>query len=309
MPRKPPAEERKLIVACDQRRKYGARLVFQVQRSQYIGDLENVTLLIEDGTLARLEPARVLEWEGGKRYEIKVTGFPTASEAEEAGMKMAQALLLTAVSLNFGLRLNYHSHEPPTIFDRTISTGMLVAGEGFGSWSQEVVLDELTKALKAPLKDRRLVLSMELFVAAALESNDRARFVMAVSALEPLAAQADLGADVARLVEGFVQSLDATASIPGDLKQSLRGRLLQLKQESVRQALNRLCSEWMPGDTAARKGLDRAYALRSELLHEGRPNDLDILLANETSAVSNLLRRIYQQAFEYSLRVPIAASD
>ena len=307
MPRKPPAEERKLILARDQRRKYGARLVFQVQRSQFIGDLENVTLLIEDGTLARLEPARVLEWEGGKRYEIEVTGFPTASEAEEAGMKTAQALLLTAVSLNFGLRLNYHSHEPPTIFDRTISTGMFGSGEAFSSWPQDVVLDELTKALKAPLKDRRLLLSMELFVAAALESNDRARFVMAVSALEPLAAQADLGPDVARLVDGFAATLESTTPIPRDLKQSLRGRLIQLKQESVRQALKRLCAEWMPGDNTAWKRLDQAYALRSELLHEGRPNDLDILLAHETSAVSNLLRRIYQQAFEYPLRAPIAA--
>ena len=307
MPRKPPTEERKLIVTRDQRRKYGARLVFQVQRSQYIGDLENVTLLIEDGTLARLEPADVLEWEGGRRYEVEVVGFPTASEAEEAGMKTAQALLLTAVSLNFGLRLNYHSHEPPTIFDRTISTGMFGSGEAFSSWPQEVVLDELNKALRTPLKDRRLILSMELFVAAALESNDRARFVMAVSALEPLAAQADLGFDVACLVDDFAKTLDSSTAIPGDLKQSLRGRLLQLKQESVRQALKRLCAQWMPGDKVAWKRLDQAYALRSELLHEGRPNDLDILLADETIVVSNLLRRIYQQAFTYALHAPIAA--
>lgn len=52
MPRKPPPEERKLILARDQRRKYGARLVFQVQRAEHIGGLENVTLLFDDGTLA-----------------------------------------------------------------------------------------------------------------------------------------------------------------------------------------------------------------------------------------------------------------
>ena len=304
MPRKIPADERKLIIICDQRRKYGARIVFQVKRSQCIGDLENVTLLIEDGTLARLEPVRMLGWEGGRRYEIEVTGFPTASEAEAAGMKTAQALLLTAVSLNFGLQLNYHSHEPPTIFDRTISEGASISGEFLVSWPQDVVLDELTKALRAPLKDRRLLLSMELFVAAALESNDRARFVMAVSALEPLAAQADLGADVAHLVEKLAKTLDSTLTISADLKQSLRGRLLALKQESVRQALKRLCAQWMPGDKIAWQRLDQAYSLRSELLHEGRPSDLDVLLAQETTVISNILRRIYQQAFDYPLRAP-----
>lgn len=307
MPRKPPPEERKLILVQDQRRKYGARLVFQVQRAHYIGELENVTLLIDDGTLATIEPERVLEWEGGKRYRVEVNGFPTASEAEDAGMRTAQALLLTAVSLNFGLRLNYHSHEPPTVFDRTISTGLNGWGEAFASWPQNVVLDELTKALKVPLKDRRLLLSMELFVAAALETNDRARFVMAVSALEPLAAQADLGPEVAHIINDFSEQLGREVTLPADLRNSLQGRLLQLRQESVRQALKRLCAQWLPNDRDAWQRIDKAYALRSEMLHEGRPSDLDILLAEETNTVSNLLRRIYQQAFDFRLRAAIPA--
>jgi hypothetical protein len=307
MPPKPPQEERRLIVARDQRRKYGARLVFQVQRPQYIGDLENVTLLLEDGTLATIAPGRVLDWEGGKRYSIEVNGFPTASEAEDAGMRTAQALLLTAVSLNFGLRLNYHSHEPPTVFDRTVGTGVTAWGEGFGSYSQEIVLEEVTKAFRVPLKDRRLLLSMELFVAAALESNDRARFVMAVSALEPLAAQQTLGTEVGSVIDHLATTLSAATTISNDLKESLQGRLLQMKRESVRQALKRLCASWLPNDNDAWRRLDRAYALRSEMLHEGRPNDLDILLAEETMVISNLLRRIYQQAFDHALLAPVAA--
>jgi hypothetical protein len=279
--------------------------VFQVQRAHYIGELENVTLLIDDGTLATIEPGRVFEWEGGKRYQVEVNGFPTASEAEDAGMRTAQALLLTAVSLNFGLRLNYHSHEPPTVFDRTISTGVSCWGEGFVSWPQSVVLAELTKALKVPLKNRRLLLSMELFVAAALESNDRARFVMAVSALEPLAEQESLGPEVAEIVDSLSEMLGNVATLTVELRNSLQGRLLQLKRESVRQALKRLCAQWLPNDREAWPRLDKAYGLRSEMLHEGRPNDLDILLSEETAYVSNLLRRIYQQAFDFPLRAVI----
>lgn len=306
MSRKRPPEERILVLARDQRRKYGARLTFQVQRPEYIGGLENVTLLIDDGALATIEPGRVLSWEGGQRYHIEVIGFPTASDAEEAGMRTAQSLLLTAVSLNFGLRLNYHSHEPPTVFDRTVSTGVSAWGEGFAFWPQEVVLKELTQTLAVPLRDRRLLLSMELFVAAGLESNDRAKFVMAVSALEPLAAQQELGPDVAAVIDDLARRLAGESAISDDLRNSLRGRLLQLKRESIRQALKRLSAVWLPGDQDAWRDLDRAYALRSELLHEGRPNDLDILLSEETRKVSNLLRRIYQQAFEYKLHSPIA---
>ena len=307
MPRKPPPEERRIILARDQRRKYGAELVFQVQRSQYMGDLENVTLLFEDGTLATIEPGRVLDSEGGKRYIIRVDGFATAREAEDAGMRTAQALLLTAVSLNFGLRLNYHSHEPPTVFDRTKSRGISFFGEGFGSYSQEIVLNELNKALRAPLKDRRLLLSMELFVAAGMESNDRARFVMAVSALEPLATQQNLGALAGSVIDDLAIRLNEDCTIDRSLKDSLRARLLQLKKESIRQSLKRLSASWFPDDREAWERLDRAYSLRSEMLHEGRSNDLDILLAEEISSVSNLLRRIYQHVFDHKLIAPIAA--
>lgn len=306
MPRKTPSIERNLILAQDQRRKYGVRLTFQVQRAAYIGNLENVTLLLLDGTIAKIRPDQLLDWEGGKRYVMEIVGFPTASEAEAAGMQMAQALLLSAISLDFGLRLGYHSHEPPTVFDRTVGAGMSMSGEIFSSWPQNVVLDELEKAIATPVRDRRRLLSMELFAAAALESNDRARFVMAVSALEPLAEQQAMGAEVSRAVDALCAQFDADPSIPADMQQSVRGRLLQLKRESVRQALKRRCKTWFPGDPTAWTNIDRVYGLRSELLHEGRPNDLDVLLDEETRTITKYLRRIYQQEYSYSLRAPIA---
>lgn len=302
MPRKPPAIERQLILAKDHRRKYGARLTFQVQRSAYIGDLENVTLLLPDGALATIRPGQLLEWEGGKRYEIDIVGFPKASEAEEAGMQVAQALLVCAVSLNFGLRLSYISHEPPSVYDRTASSGGFMSAEAYVSWPQSVVLEEFERAFLTPPRDRRLLLSMELFAAASLESNDRARFVMAVSALEPLAEQADLGPEVSVAIDTLCQALDAQDAVPRNLRDSLRGRLLQLKRESVRQALKRLCGHWFQGDSTAWTALDRAYGLRSELLHEGRPSDLDTLLVQETQMVSNYLRRIYQYEYGYPFK-------
>ena len=304
MPRKPPHIERQLILAKDHRRKYGARVLFQVQRSAYIGDLENVSLLLPDGGIATIRPAHARDWEGGKRYEIDVVGFPKASEAEEAGMQVAQALLVCAVSLNFGLRLSYISHEPPSVYDRTASTGSFMSGEAYSSWPQSVVLEEFERAFLATPRDRRLLLSMELFAAASLESNDRARFVMAVSALEPLAEQVDLGPEVAAAVDELCIALDSNVSVPVHLRDSLRGRLLQLKRESVRQALKRLCGRWFPEDAHAWTVLDRAYGLRRELLHEGRPNDLDVLLVQETQIVSSYLRRIYEHEYGHPFKFP-----
>lgn len=306
MPRKPPLIERRLILAQDHRRKYGARLMFQVQRSAYIGDLENVTLLLPHGELATISPGRHYDWEGGKRYEIDIVGFPKASEAEEAGMQVAQALLVCAVSLNFGLRLSYISHEPPSVYDRTASSGMSMSCEMYSSWPQHLVLEEFERAFLAPPLSRRLLLSMELFAAAALESNDRARFVMAVSALEPLAEQVDLGPEVSAAIDTICQMLASDLAVPGHLRDSLRGRLMQLKRESVRQALKRLCGRWFQGDADAWAAIDRAYGLRSELLHEGRPSDLDTLLAHETQVVCNYLRRVYQFECGYPFKSPPA---
>lgn len=304
MPRKSPSIERQLILAEDHRRKYGASLSFQVLRSGYIGDLENVTLLLPDGTLATITSTQNAENESGKRYEIKIVGFPTASEAEEAGKQLAQALLVLAISLNFGLRLIYLSHEPTTVYDRTVSLGGYTSGSGYSSWSQAVVLEEFERALLASPRERRLLLSMELYAASSLESNDRARFVMAVSALEPLAEQADLGAEVSEVIKTLCNIFDEQSTIPIHLRDSLKGRLLQLNRESIRQALKRLCTRWFANDPSAWPALDRAYGLRSELLHEGRPSDLDILLNQETIIINNYLRRIYQYEYGNEFKFP-----
>lgn len=306
MPNPSPLVERQLIVAKDHRRKYGARLTFQVRRSAYIGDLERVSLLLPDGSLVTIQPDAAFDFqvEGGKSYDLTVEGFPTASDAEAAGMQIAQALLLCAVSLDFGLRLSYQSHEPPTVFDRTLSAGMFGCATAYTSWPQEIVLSELWRAIETPLQNRRLLLSLELFASAALESNDRARFVMAVSALEPLAFQESLGDEVSIAVDELAARLSEIATIPAGLKDSLTGRLLQLKRESVRQALKRHCLRWFPDNSETWKLLDHAYGLRSELLHEGRPTDPDLLLAEQTRTISSYLRAIYEREFGLPLRAP-----
>jgi hypothetical protein len=309
---KTPQEERALVLVGDHRRKYGARLIFEVRRADDIGGLEHVSLLMPSGKIVAIRPAPQLSWEGGKRYEMEMTGFPTAADAEEAGMRLAQSLLTCAIRLNFGLRLNYVTHEPPSVFDRTVSLGDTFSGELYGAWGQAAFLDEFEKAYAVMPATRRLLLSMELFASASLESNDRARFVMAVSALETLAEQHELGSDVADAIAVLCSTLAGQEKIPADVRSMLRERLLHLKRESVRQALKRKAAQWFKeasDATVAWRALDRAYALRSELLHEGRLTDMDVLLAHETEAIKGYLRRIYEYELAGKARVLATALE
>lgn len=307
MPRKPPPEERQLILFRDHRRRYGARLEFRVLHSRHIGALDSVTVLLPDGTIGRVRPNTRSTWDPGSGYELEVEGFPTAAEAEEAGLRAAQALLLMALDLDFGVRLEYTNHQPPTVYDRTISLGSSMSATGMTYWPEELLLEKLVDGFTSPLRDRRLLLSMELLAASYLEANDRARFVMAVSALEPLAAAQELGEEVAAFVARALDDLKRDTSIAAELRPSLEGRLHALRKESVRQSLVRLCSRWFPGDRKAVGYLDYVYGLRSQILHDGAVSDLDIVLAQETSMVRRYVRHIYEQEFGRAFRVGTAA--
>lgn len=294
MARKSPEIERKLILRRDERRRYGVRIRFQVENSDSISDLTQVTLLNKDGSMAEIKPGNFSGNSDGVGYEIELVGYPTASEAEKAGLKVAQALLFCAISLNFGLRLIYKSQEPPYVFDRTLSPRMQSSFAVRTIWRQDVFLEEFDYALEAEAFDRRLLLSMELFSSAMLEANDRTRFIMIVSALEPLSEQQKLDTNVRSAIDRILNIFDAEEQIDPDLKNSLRNRLAGLKRESVRQGLKRMAEKWFPTNEEAWKSLDRAYALRSELLHSGRPKDLDVLLSEEIVNISKYLRSIYQ---------------
>jgi hypothetical protein len=299
---KTPTEERQIIVARDHRRKYGARVEFQVPKSIYMGDLGPVSIPLPQGTFATLHPKDGTRLEK-PFYELRLDGYSSATEAEDAGMAAAQGLLLAAISMNFGMRLNYRTPQPAQVFDRTAQGGFGMSGELVSAYSQHTIIQEISDALQQPLSQRGVILSMELFTSAALEANDRTQFVTAVSALEPLAEQLDLGDAVAQFAKRTALELENDQNIPDVLKPSLRGRILQLRRESVRQALHRLCDRWFPGDLIAQAQVDFAYELRSKILHEGRA-DPDLLLAVETQKISRHLRSIYAQHFGIMLRSP-----
>lgn len=304
---KSPEEERRIILSRDHRRRYGTCIFFRVLHPLHIGTLENVTFLLPDGTYGRIRPDTRPSWEPGIKYEIQVEAFSTGAAAEAVGMQVAQALLLTALDLDFGVRLDYANHWPSTIYDRTVSTRFTAAVMGVGSWEETIILEKLTDALQEPLRNRKLTLSMELLASSYLEANERAKFIMAVSSLEPLAESQDLGCEVEAFVSAVLANLQSNTSISETLRPSLEGRVRQLRKESVRQSLLRLCAKWFPASKEAAQYIEYVYQLRSQILHEGSVADPDILLAQETSKVRRYVRHIYEQEFGRKFRVATAA--
>ena len=111
-------------------------------------------------------PAQLAPWEGGKKFVVTLEGFSTATAAEAAGRRLAQALLWMAVCLDDTIRLEYSSYEPAVVFERNRSSGGLVAsmyGE-FGN-GPNTVFGEIQDAYQAlPEPDERVLLSIGDFL-------------------------------------------------------------------------------------------------------------------------------------------------
>jgi hypothetical protein len=125
--------------------------------------------------------------------------------------------------------------------------------------------------------------------------------------LEPLADPKPLGEAAELFVSACVTELKKVAGLPAELRASLDGRVRQLRTESIRQSIQRAIAEMLPSDPVARDTIDRAYSVRSQIVHSGRPQDLDVDLDAETTAVSRVVRALYSERFRRHLMRPSAA--
>ena len=304
MKRKTPKEEREIIVGQPNKRPYGVKVRIHRQTGGAMGHVESVSVPLSTGAFLNIAPARTAPWEGGKKFVLTLEGFPTATSAEAAGRRLVQALLWMSISTDFPLRLEYQSYEPAAVFERNRSDGVSVSAFGETGYAPEIVLGELQDAydsLEAP--DDKLLLSMEIFCAARMEASQRAIFLAVVSALEPLATEAEYGEPVREFVSDCVTLLQASSQVPENVRRSLEGRLLQLRSESIRQALRRVVREVLPNEADATQIVDAAYALRSQIIHTGAPVDLDVDLERETRTTSAVIRKIYAKLLKRNVKI------
>lgn len=293
-------EPRQIIDESPNRRPYGAKVGIILDKGYQLRFQGEACLLVDDKSIVRILPSI----NNPQKFDVYLEGFATACEAEQKGLKLSLALLWAAISRKHSLRLDYHTPRPCMVYDRIQESGsgcMISASLTVAMDSSRMV--ELVKEIfSANIDvDEKLLVSMELFASARLETTERARFVGLVSSLEPLAQQeAYENAELKELVKSFVDQLKTT-SIPEDIKSSLRGRINGLKQESVSRAIRRLVKEHFPENLDAVSTVEEAYDIRSKILHEGA---FDEDLAQKSNEIEDIIRQIYSRILKLELCVP-----
>jgi hypothetical protein len=299
---------RKLFIEIDRepkRRPYGAYIDFFVEEESIQFEFDGPTsLLATDEAIVQihLAPDQPLgPLRENNLYRATIEGFATAGEAEAMGLSLSLSLLWSAITKDFGVRLDYHSPLPCIVYDRIhfdphSGSSRAHLSNHFPATPSDLA-ELMTDVLaNSTIVDRQLLLSMELYAGASLEISDRAKFLGRVSALEPLATQNRYPHSITTLIDNFRQQLqseelsDISSADKAKFKASLDARLKQLQQESIRQALLRVVREVFSEDEEPVRAIDDAYALRSKMLHEGTT---DPYLDRKTHEVERIIRRIY----------------
>lgn len=287
-------QERKIIVNRPEKRPYGVRVQFHVQTLGAIGFLEKICILLESGPYLTLSPGKTAPWEAGQRMELSLEGFSTTAAAEASGKRLVQALLWLAIKNKRALQLQYQSYEPVYVFERNRSSGIPMHSYGDSGLPPKLVINSLhDNYLSLPEPEASLLLSMEIFAGAKLETSERATYLSMVSALEVLAKEKSYGENVDNFIQETLANLKDQTNLPSYIRDSLVGRINQLRKESIRQALKRLISEAVPEKPDAHAILDEAYGIRSQIVHNGKPDDLDIDLNKKSEQLEEILISIY----------------
>jgi len=259
-----------------------------------LGNLSEACISMQTGTILSFKAEDSAPWRGGHTFEAKLEGFSTAAASEDSGRRLVQAFLWTAISRRIPLQLVYQSYEPAYVFERNRGVGFECRAFGEVSSNTQTVTELLHEHYyNLPQPSDPVLLSLEIFAGARLESSERAVFIAMVSALEPLAEAQSLGEDVGQFVDNCLQALKDSDTIDQQTKASLKGRLAFLRDESIRGALKRVVKERLSDHSESWNVVDEAYNLRSEIVHNGKPNDLDVDLQEKSRQLEEVILALY----------------
>ncbi|MBF0233817.1 MAG: hypothetical protein HQK65_12380 [Desulfamplus sp.] len=292
---------RTVIDSSKNRRPYGAKLTLLIEDDREFKIDAECSLLVSPNIIIRIKPANDATYLTKRCWDVYVEGFATAGEAEKCGLKVALGLLWGAFQNKFSARLLYHTPLPCVVYDRTASKGLTFSGHCTCLLSYAVKnivkpLDEIVSS-KNDL-DQRLLVAIEIFTGAKMQTTERSKFVNLVSAIEPLAFQQKYeNSELHSLISDFKSKLDLS-DIEPSIKVSLKGRIEQLKVESVSKAIRRIIKEKLPNDKYSLEVIEEAYGLRSKILHEG---STDADLQQKSNEVENVIRLLIEKSVKDTL--------
>jgi len=304
-------EEIKVIFESPNRRPYASKIAMILGEGLEFGFDGEACLLTEEKCIVRISPDKEETKKDGKKLQklnATIEGFATASQAELMGLKLSLALLWSAVSRKWPVRLDYHTPQPCMVYDRTqnrggfhcvcVASGSLHLRDDPNKTIAKLINQILSKKIDV---DPNLLISMELFTSARLETTERTRFVGLVSSLEPLASQESYkNREIDDLVRKFIDQLSKITSINKNIKNSITGRARELCKESISQSIVKLVEKYIPDNPEVVKSVTEAYKIRSDILHDGTSDtDLD----EKSNELEDIIRYIYGKILELPLLV------
>lgn len=247
--------------------------------------------------------------------DIDLHAFSSASEADRAGKLFAFSLLWFAASSAVTISFRRRTGDYPfAVRDRT--RGSLLSANATAFAFRRITPEALCSIAGQAFDIGRdvspsLFTSMEFFAASRLETTDRACFVTMMTALEALATQSEYGDEVESLLSTLAQTVHESPIFSADdpdkmaLRNSLSGRIRDLRRESVRQAIIRAVKSRITDENVFHF-VDEAYAVRSKILHEGhRAEDLHSIIQR----LESVMRQIYSAELGLPLATPIPQSQ
>lgn len=303
------SEEIKIISESPKRRPYASKIAIVLGEGYEFGFDGETCLLIDEKYIITISSSSEMPEKDGKKLQkliATIEGFATAGHAEEMGLKLSLAILWSGVSKRWPIKLEYHTPQPCMVYDRTQSkSGFFITGRASAhvrssaNGMAELINQIIAKKIHF---DPKLLISMELFASARLESTERARFIGLVSSLEPLTSQESYkNQEIEGLAKNFIDQLNNIPSIPENIKTSIVGRAHMLCNESISQAIVRFVKNFFPDNQKVVESVAEAYRIRSDILHHGT---FDADLDEKSRELEEIIRYIYSQMLDLQLVTP-----
>ena len=292
-------QERLVIANSPKRRPYAARFSLVLEKTIKFQIDGECTFLVDRNIIVRVKPATEDATNRDQQtWDISIEGFTTAGQAESEGLRIVLGFLWAAVKGHYAVRLSYKTPLPCEVYLRTEGHGVRLFGQATLTISKGIgnIVGPVNAIAKSDAQiDSKLLLAMELFTSARLETTERSKYLGLISSLEPLAIQGKYGnAQLEQLIREALETLNKI-ELDTEAKASIRGRIEGLRQESISSSIKNLVRTLLPEDTDAIEIIEDAYRIRSKMLHEG---STDADLKEKGQQVEDVIRKVIQKRID-----------
>jgi len=293
------SDARRIISSEPQKKPYASKITLFLDGKRSFKLTGKTCLLVGRDHILKFVPGDELLVQHEKKnpkyqvWDIYIDGFSSACEAEKNGLRLTAALLWSAISKKYPVRLLYNTSLPCIVYNRNESKGPTLKISGYDNYEEDVttIVEGIESIYCSNFEvGKKLLLAMELFTSAPLEITRKAKFIMLINSIKALAEQEYYGKKVLEVISLCRDKIDTNILIAQDVKTSILERLQWFDRESIGHSIRRLIRNHVLKDTEAERVIMKAYDVRSELLHYGK-TDADI--DEYARKVEEIMRKVF----------------